>query len=154
MLIADPMVSRDPGFQLSAAATAGILTWARPLTAALRARLPTRIPDAFVETLGLSLAAQAVTLPIVLADFGRLSLVAPAANLVAAPLIVPAIVASAAAARGGLAGLAARPGLVRRRDGRGQPGRGTVCWGALRALAASCRYRPRSPSRAWSFPNR
>ena len=135
MLIADPMVSRDPGFQLSAAATAGILTWARPLTAALRAHLPTRIPDAFVETLGLSLAAQAVTLPIVLADFGRLSLVAPAANLVAAPLILPAMVASAAALVVGwvvsLPGPAWLDGMTVAAAGAA----GTVCWGALRALA-------------------
>jgi competence protein ComEC len=135
MLIADPMVSRDPGFQLSAAATAGILTWARPLTAALRARLPTRIPDVFVETLGLSLAAQAVTLPIVLADFGRLSLVAPAANLVAAPLILPAMVASAAALVVGwvvsLPGPAWLDGMTVAAAGAA----GTVCWGALRALA-------------------
>ena len=152
MLIADPAVSRDPGFQLSAAATAGILAWARPLTAALRTRLPTRIPDAFVETLGLSLAAQAVTLPIVLADFGRLSLVAPAANLVAAPLIVPAMVASAAALVVGwlvsLPGPAVLDGVTVAAAGAA----GTVCWGALRALAGVVQFSAAVPFASIELP--
>jgi competence protein ComEC len=96
MLLADPAVAADVGFQLSATATAGLVAWGTPLAERLDARLPW-LPAGIRETLGVSLAAQAATLPIVLATFGRLSLVAPAANLVAVPM-VPAVMAGGAVA--------------------------------------------------------
>ncbi len=102
MLAVDPSVIGDAGFQLSAAATAGLLAWASPLTEWLRrhlARPQSRLaaPGWLLDSLGVSLAAQAATLPLVLLDFGRVSLVSPVANLVAAPLVVPVMAASAAA---------------------------------------------------------
>ncbi|MBA2557643.1 MAG: ComEC/Rec2 family competence protein [Chloroflexi bacterium] len=93
MLLIDPAIVDDAGFRLSVAATAGLLAWGSPVTAQLRRRLPSRVPDWLVESLGVSLAAQAATLPLVLADFGRLSLVAPLANLFVAPLVAPAMLA-------------------------------------------------------------
>src|SRR3954471_14603009 len=97
LVIAEPQMVGDVGFQLSSAATCGLLAWATPLNRALAARLPRRIPRSLVETLSVSLAAQAATMPLILLEFGRLSLVAPVANLLAAPLIVPVMVAAVVA---------------------------------------------------------
>ena len=97
MLIAEPSTVLDAGFLLSVAATAGLLAWATPLTHHLAARSPTWMPAWIVEALGVSLAAQAATMPIVLVAFGRLSLVAPAANLAAAGLVLPAMIVGAIA---------------------------------------------------------
>jgi competence protein ComEC len=95
LLLLDPMSITDVGFQLSAVATAGLLAWATPLHGWLSARLPKRTPAWLLEALGVSLAAQASTLPIVLLEFGRLSLVAPLANLLIAPLVAPAMLVTA-----------------------------------------------------------
>ena len=108
LLLADPGLVRDAGFQLSAAATAGLLAWAAPLDARLRALAGGRLPGWLVESLAVSLAAQAATLPIVLATFGRLSIVAPVVNLGVVPLVVPAMAGGGIAL---LAGSAAGLGL-------------------------------------------
>ena len=97
MLIAEPSTVLDAGFLLSVAATAGLLAWSTPLTRHLATRSPTWLPAWIVEALGVSLAAQAATMPIVLVAFGRLSLVAPAANLAAAGLVLPAMIVGAVA---------------------------------------------------------
>ena len=89
MLLAEPGTVTDVGFQLSAAATAGLLVWAGPLRAWLAARVPAAVPGWLLEALAVSLAAQAATLPLVLLTFGRLSLVAPLANLLVAPIVAP-----------------------------------------------------------------
>ena len=96
MILVEPATVTDVGFQLSAAATAGLVAWATPLTAWLAARAP-RIPGALRESLGVSLSAQAATLPIALLTFGRLAVIAPAANLVAVPLVPPTMAAGALA---------------------------------------------------------
>ena len=51
------------------------------------------MPGWLAESLGISLAAQAATLPDVLATFGRLSLVSPAVNLAVVPLVPAAMLA-------------------------------------------------------------
>ncbi len=88
MLLFEPATVADVGFQLSAGATAGLILWATPITEWLGQRAP-RLPEALRESLGVSLAAQVATLPIVLLVFGRLALISPAANLVAVPLVPP-----------------------------------------------------------------
>jgi competence protein ComEC len=88
LILVEPVTVADVGFQLSAVATAGLVAWASPLTAWLGSRAP-RLPVSLREGLGVSLTAQAATLPIALLTFGRLSLIAPAANLVAVPLPAP-----------------------------------------------------------------
>ena len=97
MLLADPSAIGDAGFQLSLAATAGLLVWSATFGEVLRRRLPARTPAVLVEGLGMSLAAQLATQPLVLLHFGQLSLVSPLANLLAAPLVAPAMLSSAAA---------------------------------------------------------
>ncbi|CAN5608902.1 DNA internalization-related competence protein ComEC/Rec2 [soil metagenome] len=102
LLAIEPATVSEAGFQLSVAATAGLLRWATPFGEWLAARLPF-VPRWLVETLGVSLAAQLATLPLVLLHFGRLSLVAPLSNLLAAPLIAPAMASAGVnVATGGL----------------------------------------------------
>ncbi len=111
MLLADPATVSDAGFQLSAAATAGLVAWASPLTHRLGSAAPW-LPGSIRECLGVSLAAQAATLPIALATFGRLAPIAPLANLVAVPLVPPAMAAGAVAFGAGLVGVVGAPGWL------------------------------------------
>jgi competence protein ComEC len=112
LLALDPRLVLDAGFQLSAVATAGLIAWASPIAEHLAGPQPGRLRRWLAESLGVSLAAQAATLPIVLATFGRLSLVAPAVNLLVVPAIPPAMAASAAALIGGWATVAGVPDAV------------------------------------------
>ena len=75
----------DVGFQLSVAATAGLLLSAGPLQISLGRGLP---PWA-AEAVAVPLAASLWTLPLQLLHFGALPLYAVAANLLAAPLLSP-----------------------------------------------------------------
>ena len=95
LLVLDPATVSDVGFELSAVATAGLLAWATQLHEWLSARLPQGTPAWLLEALAVSLAAQAATLPLILLQFGRLSLVAPLANLLIAPLVAPAMLITA-----------------------------------------------------------
>jgi competence protein ComEC len=92
MLIAAPAVLWDVGFQLSALATAGLIGFAPPLEARLASW-----PGWLREPMALTLAAQLATLPVLLTTFGRLSVVAPLANVVVVPL-VPLVMAACAVA--------------------------------------------------------
>jgi competence protein ComEC len=82
MLVAAPAVLWDVGFQLSALATLGLIVFAGPIEGRLA-----RWPAWLREPVALTLAAQLTTLPVVVGSFGRLSLVAPAANVVVVPLV-------------------------------------------------------------------
>ncbi|MES1239947.1 MAG: ComEC/Rec2 family competence protein, partial [Chloroflexota bacterium] len=93
----DPAWIDDAGFRLSALATAGILAWGTGMTRRLAGPEPGRVRRFVADVLGVSFAAQAATTPIVLLDFGRLSLVAPLVNLIVVPL-VPAAMATGALA--------------------------------------------------------
>ncbi len=106
LLVLDPAWVDDAGFRLSVLATAGILAWGSALTARLSGPAPSRPRRWLAEILGVSFAAQAATTPIVLLDFGRLSLVAPLVNLIVVPLVPPAMATGALALGVGvLAGL-------------------------------------------------
>jgi competence protein ComEC len=73
----------DPGFQLSFAATAGIIY----LTPAISSRLGERgWPGGIATAVAVSVGAQAAVTPIMLAHFNQLSLIGIAANLVVVPL--------------------------------------------------------------------
>jgi len=95
MTAIDPQVARDVSFQLSFAATLGLITLAPPLrdrAAAALARWPAaaELPaaQAAIELFAVTLAAIAFTLPITAVNFHRVSLVAPVANLFAVPAFV------------------------------------------------------------------
>ncbi|MBA2427643.1 MAG: ComEC/Rec2 family competence protein [Actinobacteria bacterium] len=97
------------GLHLSAAATAGIVLWSAPLAARL-----SWLPRVAAVPLAATLAAQAAVMPVLLATFGEVSLIAPAANLLAVPVVAPATVGGLVAAcsaiiHGGFGGALARP---------------------------------------------
>jgi competence protein ComEC len=114
LLFIEPRTVLDPGFQLSALATAGLIAWATPLTARLARLGGGRVvaPGWLTEGLGVSFAAQAATLPLVLALFGRLSLVAPAVNLAIVPLVPASMAAGLLALVAGLGTAAGIPDPV------------------------------------------
>ncbi len=101
LLLADPGMVTDVGLQLSLAATAGLLALGGPAEAAVRRHAPNATPGWLVETLGVSLAAQLATLPLVLFHFGRLSLISPFANVLMAPLVPMAMLGAALGALSG-----------------------------------------------------
>ncbi len=86
LVLLDPSWVDDLGFQLSVAATAGLLALAVPLRERFR-RL-----GVFAAPLAVTLAAQLATLPWALASFGRISLISPLANLIAVPWSALALV--------------------------------------------------------------
>jgi competence protein ComEC len=112
LLVVEPSLVTDAGFQLSSLATAGILAWADRIEARLRQVAGGRLPAWLAESLGVSLAAQAATLPVVLATFGRLALIAPASNLLIVPLVAPAMAAAGVALVGGAVAVLGGPMIV------------------------------------------
>src|SRR4051794_3097444 len=101
LLVSDPALIGDAGFQLSSLATAGLIAWATPLTDWFGTLGGGRVPRWLAEGLGVSLAAQAATLPIVLVSFGRLAILSPLVNLVVVPLVAPAMAVGVVALSGG-----------------------------------------------------
>lgn len=73
----------DPSFQLSFAGVAGMIGLQQPLQSFFRKYSGRRL----AELLSATLAAQCGVLPLILMLFGEVSLIAPIANLVVAPLI-------------------------------------------------------------------
>jgi competence protein ComEC len=112
LLLVDPSLVGDAGFQLSTLATAGILAWATPLNEGLRRKAPGWLPAWLIECLAVSLAAQAATLPVVLLVFGRLAIISPIVNLAVVPIVAPAMAAAALALLGGLAAMAGAPAVL------------------------------------------
>lgn len=92
MLVVSPAALWDVGFQLSALATGGLIILGAPLEQRL-----TRWPGWIRTPVALTVAAQLATLPVLLATFEQVSLVAPLANVVVVPL-VPAVMAGSALA--------------------------------------------------------
>ena len=112
LLVVDPALIDDAGFQLSSLATAGLIAWATPLTDWIESTGRGRAPRWLAESLGVSLAAQAATLPVVLVSFGRLAILAPAVNLAVVPLVAPAMAVGLVAMAGGAIVLAGGPMVV------------------------------------------
>jgi competence protein ComEC len=92
MLLVAPAVLWDVGFQLSLLATAGLIWFG----ASVERRLP-GWPGWIREPIALTLAAQITTLPVILVNFERLSLVAPVANVLVVPFVPMAMLFSAVA---------------------------------------------------------
>jgi competence protein ComEC len=97
LALADPLIIDDVGFQLSFTATLGLVILARPLTAALTGLLQ-RFPGGqyTAENLAITAAASIAVLPVIVLTFGRVSLVALPANLLAT-LAFPLVLAMSAA---------------------------------------------------------
>lgn len=84
LVVLNPGVVFDLGFQLSALSVLFMLVFAAYVQRALRVL---HVPNALAEPLALSLVALWATLPITLPIFGELSLIAPLANLVVGPIM-------------------------------------------------------------------
>lgn len=108
MLLVAPSVLWDVGFQLSLLATAGLIWFGRPIETRLG-----RWPGWLREPVALTLAAQLTTLPVILVNFERLSLVAPLSNVLVVPIVPLAMLTAAVASAGGaLLSLVALPPLT------------------------------------------
>ena len=101
MLASNRLWLADVGFQLSVAATAGLLVSATPLEWRIRAWLPAgpegrqhRWAAPLAAALAVPLAATIWTLPLQLLHFGVVPAYAVPANLVAAPLLTPLTLAA------------------------------------------------------------
>ena len=77
LVLAAPTLVTDAGFALSAAATGGLIAWATPITRSLEGWRGGRLPGWLCESFGVSFAAELATLPIALAWFGRVPIIAP-----------------------------------------------------------------------------
>ena len=94
LVLIDPWQSRDYGFALSVAATAGILVGERPARAALSRRLPRWL----AASLALPLVAQAVCAPVLILLQPQVGLWSVPANVIAAPPVPVATICGLAAA--------------------------------------------------------
>ncbi|HLY13076.1 MAG TPA: ComEC/Rec2 family competence protein [Candidatus Limnocylindrales bacterium] len=112
LLAIDPGTVVDPGFALSGLATAGLIAWAGPLAARLQRVRGRALPAWLAESLAISLAAEAATLPVVLLTFGRLALIAPLTNLAIVPLVPPAMAAGTLALIAGWLGALGLPAAL------------------------------------------
>ncbi len=97
MLLIAPSVLWDVGFQLSLLATAGLIWFGGAIE-----RLMPAWPAWIREPVALTLAAQLTTLPVILVNFERLSLVAPIANVLVVPFVPVAMLFSAIASMTGV----------------------------------------------------
>src|SRR5262245_42492985 len=97
LLAHQPRAIGDPGLQLSFAAVVGIFAIAPPLAAWFRGWAPGRIAD----LAAMAAAAGLATAPVLVWQFGRLSLAGLALNVVAVPLAAPIVVLALAAVAAG-----------------------------------------------------
>jgi competence protein ComEC len=103
MSVWDPQTLWDMGFQLSALATASLFAYGKGVEALLL-RTPLRAGwlDWAREALTATLAAQILALPLILYQFGNLSIVAPLANVIMLPMVPSAMLFGAIALAGGM----------------------------------------------------
>lgn len=86
LMICNPLVVADVGFQLSVGAVGGIILWERPLRNWLMGKLPhtgvwKRPAGFFASSLSVTLSATVLTFPLVALNFGVVSLISPLVNL-------------------------------------------------------------------------
>ncbi len=101
MLIVDPYVAFDLGYRLSVCAVGGLVVFAALATRWVEHALG-RKRSVIAAPVGLTIVAQASTLPVALPAFNLLSLVSPLANVIAVPLITVGLVAGLCGAAVGL----------------------------------------------------
>lgn len=82
-----PGIVFSAGLHLSAAATLGIVLWARPLAALLD-----RLPGAVATAIGATVAAQMAVTPLLAGVFGAVPLAGLPANVLALPAVPPATI--------------------------------------------------------------
>jgi competence protein ComEC len=145
LLLADPGLAAALGFQLSVAATAGVL-WVGPVAAEA---LPSRVPERARKAVGMTLGAQATAVPAIALALGPVSLAGLPANLLGLPLaggpmlrgVVAAAIAPVAPWAAALACRLADPFLIAlvaiARWAAGLPGGSITLSGPARAVPAA-----------------
>ncbi len=106
LTVFQPARAADIGFQLSLAATAGLLVfggWIEFLVVRALGRGSAAIPRAVVRVFALTLAATIATAPLIWLNFGQLSVVGLLANVLAEPLFALALLLSLMTAVAGVA---------------------------------------------------
>jgi competence protein ComEC len=107
LLAADPSLAWQVGFQLSVAATAGIVALAQPIASRL-----TWLPRPLAIAAATTAAAQAGTSPVLLFYFHSVPLVTLVANLLAFPSVAPAMLFGLVAAGAGTVAVARPLGIA------------------------------------------
>lgn len=106
LTLVNPLALWDVGFQLSFAATLSLILFAPPLERLMERGLAHLLSPEYAgqavrglrDAVVLTLAAQVLTLPLVVYHFGRLSLVSPLANVLIVPAQPPVMILGSAAA--------------------------------------------------------
>lgn len=98
MLIFNPRLLRDDiGFQLSYAAFLGVIYFYNPLVDWFKGfSLLQYLPSFIIESFVITLAAQILSLPIMINNFSQVSIIAPLVNILALPLLAPLMIMLAA----------------------------------------------------------
>ncbi len=99
LLLLDPWLAWAVGFQLSAIAAAGMVAMAGPIAERLEER---HVPKPVALAAGATLAAQIGVTPLLLFHFQEVPLVAILANVVAFPVVSPALLLGLAASAAGM----------------------------------------------------
>ncbi len=104
LTVFDPQTLWDLGFQLSVFATASLFAFATPITKWLELFAPFRWAALgwVTEALAATLAAQILALPLILYNFGNLSIIAPLANVLLVPVVPHAMALGTLALLAGL----------------------------------------------------
>jgi len=89
LLLVDPDLAVSAGFALSVLATGGLILIAPAWSKALQRR---GVPRGWADVLSVPVAAQVVTMPVIVLLSGAVSVVGVLANLLVAPVVVPALV--------------------------------------------------------------
>lgn len=110
LLLYDPTLARSAGFALSVQATAGLILLAPAWSSALQRR---GCPAGWADLLAVPVAAHVATMPVIAALSGTVSLVSVPANLLAAPVVAPALIIGTGAALTGPWWPSAAAGLAR-----------------------------------------
>lgn len=104
MLLFNPLYIVDVGFQLSVAATAGLLyiePWMRNIKSKILKFSNEWVDGVLQDYLYPTLAATVATMPIILWHFGRLSLISPLVNMLVLPVVPLIMLLSALTLLGG-----------------------------------------------------
>lgn len=109
MTMVSPGIAVEAGFQMSVAATAGLIVFAPWIRAALgagaaRARVGGVVPGPVLDVVALSVSATLAVLPISWVTFERVSLIGPLTNVLVAPVFAVAFGATALVAAAELVG--------------------------------------------------
>ena len=89
LLFIDPRLAVSAGFALSVLATGGLILLAPSWSSALQRR---GVPRGWADLLVVPIAAQVVTMPIIVGISGAVSIVGVLANLIVAPVVAPALI--------------------------------------------------------------